>query len=1393
MKGKFMKRLVSLLLCGTMLISSGAVISAKSLEEQSQAPSLQGTISNLITGNFGAIGLEYLERGIMYGMGVAANSSNSTVSEIFSWTKRLLGNPQSNALGEIKKLCQQISQQIDALSWDMQANTSHLEANIQELQTSVDRNNYDGYHDQMVNFYNKYLGVYNDFTVLVDALETYCDDPSDSNYKALQTAYRTVEKFYTTTSDPHTGTEFNFTSDLTNYLQVISPYPANQIVDFTVKSSDDSAWGVSTHSTTYMDALYTYLTDGYAFEHDVYSNMTYGINEAVSYIAVYTNAYRMYVEFGAARINTNPTLTESERQKKLDDLWNDFNKNSYRAYRGVEQMASLYAGELRSYMQPRDVDYKLAMNYQSEIDGSIKELESNVVKHWTFKASKTQESMWVYQVKPINGDRTYAILQGNSSSEGHNNPKIVTNDLVSVAFEASWFADNRILNADFENLKSSHSPSGYQMLTSSSQLASMLNTTPYAKAEGNLVNFLKTQGLTNLPDVSTTTDTNHSDDRLKQGDFLIMNCDIKWSPSDNTISGNNDMDVVWSNISVPLYANKISDNDIRVEVEGDIYDTRDNGAGSKEFLTILSGNPKISFQWSTNSSSDGFTAVYQVDENGDTIPGTNLTVNHKYSPYNSGTPMVVVAKPVEGKVLKDITLSARDGSWSESLIGQGADDDDSVSVESLVQYLEKDKDGNYLIYFSTPYQDANIYVEYGDPDPEVAPHTVSLESSSKGDSQFANLNGQLEQEYMVGDEVEVNLRPYEGYLVDSITVTAADGTKLSVEESTDTQPRATPNTRSYVFTMPSQDVSVHVEYKTGYVATLQQQSGGSLAFDNISVLNEGWLSNPITYEAGDTVTVTATPNNSYYVSNFTVIGTQSYDAIPIGVNGNTMTFTMPQEPVTISAEYTPIVAGQYTVSVTHTGDGTLTLTEEDGTAINSPQRHYAVGDTVRIYVAAAENTEILTPVSVTLYGGSPVELNDEGNGYYSFIMPKGNVTVSAGFSSTEYAVQLKTEGSGTLRFHTEEGNLTVDKMDCEVGEKIYLQATPKEHFALSSIAALKGEETVELTDEGNGIYSFIMPLGEVTVQAEFENIQYQVSIESSQNGTVQFVVNENTVEGSQRNYDAGDTVRVQITLDAGYTLEEVKAIAADETSLEIRDEGNGYYSFTMPKQDVTISVKCGHYQLSLVQTPNAVILGTTSYFVTADEQKLDDPFYCVAGEKVYVQSSVKSVNSAYGKPALTLRTGNKEIPITYEGGNLYSFTMPHESAVVVVDIQRNSYFVSFQYHDGEQLKELVQQWIQHGNLAQSVDAPKLDGYRFLGWYLDGEPFDFTQPIKGNIVLTAQYEKISTGENISDLDDNSTPQTGDNTLIPMFAAAWGLSATLFSACLFIRRRMRKQGK
>ena len=70
-----------------------------------------GTITNIITGKWAAIGLEYLERGAMRTLGsAAAHADNDAVSDILSTTKRFLSNPQSNTLADIKKLCVQISQ-----------------------------------------------------------------------------------------------------------------------------------------------------------------------------------------------------------------------------------------------------------------------------------------------------------------------------------------------------------------------------------------------------------------------------------------------------------------------------------------------------------------------------------------------------------------------------------------------------------------------------------------------------------------------------------------------------------------------------------------------------------------------------------------------------------------------------------------------------------------------------------------------------------------------------------------------------------------------------------------------------------------------------------------------------------------------------------------------------------------------------------------------------------------------------------------------------------------------------------------------------------------------------------------------------------------------------------
>ena len=49
--------------------------------------------------------------------------------------------------------------------------------------------------------------------------------------------------------------------------------------------------------------------------------------------------------------------------------------------------------------------------------------------------------------------------------------------------------------------------------------------------------------------------------------------------------------------------------------------------------------------------------------------------------------------------------------------------------------------------------------------------------------------------------------------------------------------------------------------------------------------------------------------------------------------------------------------------------------------------------------------------------------------------------------------------------------------------------------------------------------------------------------------------------------------------------------------------------------------------------------------------------------------------------------------------------------------------------------------VKVGETITEPNAPESDEYKFLGWYLNDEKFDFTKPIKKNIKLEAKWEKI----------------------------------------------------
>ena len=81
--------------------------------------------------------------------------------------------------------------------------------------------------------------------------------------------------------------------------------------------------------------------------------------------------------------------------------------------------------------------------------------------------------------------------------------------------------------------------------------------------------------------------------------------------------------------------------------------------------------------------------------------------------------------------------------------------------------------------------------------------------------------------------------------------------------------------------------------------------------------------------------------------------------------------------------------------------------------------------------------------------------------------------------------------------------------------------------------------------------------------------------------------------------------------------------------------------------------------------------------------------------------------------------------------------------------------------------------VMKGSVAEMPASPTKDGYIFLGWYTEnGEKFDFSEPIHGNITLTARFEKINSGDVIlGDINgDGEVNAKGSNLLKQMLSGS-----------------------
>ena len=202
-----------------------------------------------------------------------------------------------------------------------------------------------------------------------------------------------------------------------------------------------------------------------------------------------------------------------------------------------------------------------------------------------------------------------------------------------------------------------------------------------------------------------------------------------------------------------------------------------------------------------------------------------------------------------------------------------------------------------------------------------------------------------------GKQVTITANPSNGYELEQLKV---DGKLVTTQEN------------QYTFTMPNHDVAVEAIFK---------QKTYSIGYQTPT---NGKVEVPTSAKAGDTVTITANPNDGYMVDTIRVNSTQG----PVSVVGNT--FTMPASDVVVNVTFKEKPIEKYNITVNQTTNG----------SVSANPTNQEAGKPVILTVSPNEGYEL----DQLLVDNKPVTVN---NNTYTFDMPKANVTVSATFKEKE--------------------------------------------------------------------------------------------------------------------------------------------------------------------------------------------------------------------------------------------------------------------------------------------------------------------------------------------------------------------------------------------------------
>lgn len=446
-----------------------------------------------------------------------------------------------------------------------------------------------------------------------------------------------------------------------------------------------------------------------------------------------------------------------------------------------------------------------------------------------------------------------------------------------------------------------------------------------------------------------------------------------------------------------------------------------------------------------------------------------------------------------------------------------------------------------------------------------------------GDTCTFTLTGNVEVEAAFRELLDVNVEQPEhatitvapekatkGTLV-TVTVAPEDGYSVSevFYETTGNQ-RETITGNSFV--MPPYDVTVKAAVtespKYDITTTTTGTASGTVLTDPSGSTYAGKTVSVITRAAGaiaDSITVYKTGDSS----------------VSVDYNKEAGTFVMPEYPVTVSVNFVPFTPPTTDYHYIATAD------KITGGKIWSSANSAKAGDVVTIYVDPdwgwmTDDVYYKTTPDAGLIGGKASFNGYAANGdeIWSFVMPASNVWVYAEFKPyfpghDYHAINV-----------TSDGHCSVDvKNWAYCGEDVTITLSNFDTGYTLSYLKVNGEYVRTYAYNGYLSATFTMPHKDVTIEVGTTSVSGKYYIDTSYDSTlggVEVWVNNNYVnnwhQGSWADYKDSVSFKVKPYYSDDVVSVSVVGKRTGWTHSYDYNSYSGWYTFSMPKEDVTISV-----------------------------------------------------------------------------------------------------------------------------------------------------------------------------------------------------------------------------